>query len=122
MKSRIPKYTKRSTVLYNSSIHIAPLWKPHNLRALRIMSAVFTAAQVAKHNTESDCWVIIDGVVYDSTEWLMDHPGGKKIIMGLAGKDCTKHFNTLHSRGTKKKLLKGKFVKKMGTLASSARL
>ena len=86
------------------------------------MSAQFTAAQVAAHNTESDCWVIIDGVVYDSTEWLLDHPGGKKIIMGLAGKDCTKQFNTLHSRGTKKKLLKGKYVEKMGTLATAAKL
>ena len=53
------------------------------------MSGTYTAAQVAAHNTESDCWLIIDGVVYDSTEWLLDHPGGKKIIMGLAGKDCS---------------------------------
>ena len=34
----------------------------------------------------------------------------------------SKQFNTLHSRGTKKKLLKGKYVEKMGTLATAAKL
>ena len=79
----------------------------------------YTAAQVAAHNTADDCWVIIAGVVYDSTAWLADHPGGKKIIMDLAGKDVTKQFNALHSRGTKKKIKKGKYVTQVGVLAAA---
>jgi cytochrome b involved in lipid metabolism len=79
----------------------------------------YTAAQVAKHNTENDCWIIIDGKVYDSTQWLADHPGGKAIIMGVAGKDATKQFDALHSKRTKKKLLKGKFAPQVGVLAAA---
>ena len=79
----------------------------------------YTATQIAAHNTDKDCWVIIDGKVYDSTEWLSDHPGGKAIIMGVAGKDATKQFDALHSKRTKKKLLKGKFATQVGVLAAA---
>ena len=79
----------------------------------------YTLAEIAKHNTDKDCWVIIDGKVYDSTEWLKDHPGGKAIIMGIAGQDATKQFDALHSKRTKKKLLKGKFATQVGVLASA---
>jgi cytochrome b involved in lipid metabolism len=79
----------------------------------------YTSGEIAKHNTDKDCWVIIDGKVYDSTEWLKDHPGGKAIIMGIAGQDATKQFDALHSKRTKKKLLKGKFATQVGVLASA---
>ena len=79
-----------------------------------------TAQEVAKHNTATDCYLIIDGKVYDCTEWLTDHPGGKAIIMGVAGKDATKQFDALHSKRTKKKLTQqGKFAKQVGVLASA---
>jgi len=42
--------------------------------------------EVAKHKTADDCWVILNGKVYDVTKFLPDHPGGKKAIMLFAGK------------------------------------
>ncbi|KAG0221226.1 FAD binding domain-containing protein [Mortierella sp. GBAus27b] len=55
-----------------------------------------SAAEVAKHNTENDCWVIVNGQVLDVTKFLPDHPGGKKSIMIFAGRDASEEFNMLH--------------------------
>ena len=63
-----------------------------------IMSKEFTLEEIAKHNKEDDCWVIIDGSVYDLTSFLPDHPGGKKAIMTFAGRDATEEFDMLHDR------------------------
>ncbi|KAF8943396.1 hypothetical protein BGZ47_005470 [Haplosporangium gracile] len=55
-----------------------------------------SAAEVAKHNTPEDCWVIVNGQVLDVTTFLPDHPGGKKAILLFAGRDATEEFNMLH--------------------------
>merc|ERR1711971_855837 len=62
-----------------------------------------TAEEVAKHDKEEDCWCIVGGVVYDVTNFLKDHPGGKKAIMLFAGKDATEEFDMLHDRKVIKK-------------------
>jgi cytochrome b involved in lipid metabolism len=61
------------------------------------MPAKLTAAQVAKHATQSDCWVILHGRVYDVTRYLPFHPGGVDKLMKAAGKDATVLFNHYHS-------------------------
>lgn len=50
---------------------------------------LLNAEEVAKHNSEQSCHVIVHGKVYDVTEFLPDHPGGKGIILKYAGKDAT---------------------------------
>jgi flavocytochrome c len=57
---------------------------------------VWSWAEIAKHNTEDDCWVVVNGEVLDATSFLGDHPGGKGAIMLYAGKDATAEFNMLH--------------------------
>lgn len=56
----------------------------------------YTMAQIATHNTESSCWSVIRGGVYDLTSWIARHPGGKQAIMGLCGKDGTAAFERQH--------------------------
>ncbi|KAI0335386.1 hypothetical protein GY45DRAFT_1417679 [Cubamyces sp. BRFM 1775] len=60
------------------------------------MPRTFTLDEVAKHNSQSSCWVIIKDRVYDVTDFLPDHPGGTKIILKYAGKDATSAYEPIH--------------------------
>ncbi len=52
-------------------------------------------AEVAKHNSGTDCWLAIEGKVYDVTSFVAanQHPGGKAILQGC-GKEATTFFDT----------------------------
>jgi predicted heme/steroid binding protein len=56
----------------------------------------YTLADVGKHNKPDDCWVVVNGQVLDVTDFLPDHPGGKKAILIYAGRDATEEFNMMH--------------------------
>jgi cytochrome b involved in lipid metabolism len=56
----------------------------------------YTLKDVSVHNKKDDCWIIINGGVYDITKFLPIHPGGQILVMSVAGKDATDHFNELH--------------------------
>ncbi|KAE8076259.1 hypothetical protein FH972_014922 [Carpinus fangiana] len=53
---------------------------------------VFNLSQVSEHNTREDCWLIINGKVYDVTKFLEDHPGGDEVLLSGTGKDATDDF------------------------------
>ncbi|KAK7814675.1 cytochrome b5 [Quercus suber] len=53
---------------------------------------VYTLAQVSEHNTPKDCWLVIEGRVFDVTKFLEDHPGGDEVLLSATGKDATDDF------------------------------
>ncbi|KAJ5244640.1 hypothetical protein N7489_004736 [Penicillium chrysogenum] len=67
----------------------------------------FTREEIEKHNREDDCWIVLNGKVYDATSVLDWHPGGKTPIMAHAGKvhvDTTDEFASIHDDYAEKKL------------------
>jgi sulfite reductase alpha subunit-like flavoprotein len=53
----------------------------------------YDASEVALHNDdEHGYWMIIDGVVYDVTEFSHRHPGGRAIVLEHAGRDATRSY------------------------------
>ena len=48
--------------------------------------------QLAKHNTIESAWICVQGIIYDITNYVAKHPGGK-IIMDGAGKDATSLYS-----------------------------
>ena len=63
----------------------------------------FTVADVATHNSASDCYTIVGDKVYGLTDWINKHPGGADAIIGLCGIDGTAPFTKQHGTFDKAK-------------------
>ena len=61
-----------------------------------IPNRAISKAEVEKHNTWDDCWIIIHGAVVDVTDWHVNHPGGGETLVAKAGKDATLQFKLSH--------------------------
>jgi len=59
----------------------------------------YTIEGIANHSTRNDCWMAIDGKVYDVTNYIPMHPGGAMILQGC-GKDASNLFNSQSGSGT----------------------
>ncbi|KAL2918377.1 hypothetical protein HK105_201777 [Polyrhizophydium stewartii] len=60
------------------------------------MAKTITTDELARHNKETDCWIAVRGRVMDITRFLDIHPGGKRILLTVAGKDATVEFERHH--------------------------
>lgn len=46
-----------------------------------------------RESAKTKALVLISGIIYDVSEWIAKHPGGKSIIKSAIGKDATAMFN-----------------------------
>jgi isopentenyl diphosphate isomerase/L-lactate dehydrogenase-like FMN-dependent dehydrogenase/cytochrome b involved in lipid metabolism/hemoglobin-like flavoprotein/DMSO/TMAO reductase YedYZ molybdopterin-dependent catalytic subunit len=86
-------------------------WMVEEKEALEAPATVLTSApvaddnapsypleEIAKHSTEDDCWIILHGKVYDTSEFMADHPGGGNSILKVTGTDSSQVFDAIHSQ------------------------
>lgn len=59
-------------------------------------ASVLSMETVAMNDSEDSCWSVINGSVYDLTDWISSHPGGASRILGLCGIDGTSQFEGQH--------------------------
>jgi len=58
---------------------------------------IVTREELGKHNTPEDCWVQINDMVFDFTDFAEDHPAGSEAVTNLAGTDGTEAFLAVHT-------------------------
>jgi predicted heme/steroid binding protein len=56
----------------------------------------YTKEEVAAHASESSCWSIVNGDVYDLTSYISKHPGGSRNVLKICGRDGTSAFEGQH--------------------------
>ncbi len=57
-----------------------------------MVATKYSMDEIRKHDTEKDAWMVIDGYVHDITAFLVEHPGGKDILLDHLGKDASSIF------------------------------
>jgi fatty acid desaturase len=77
---------------YSKLVPLHPLPKNKTLEDL----PKYTMKQVAEKTTSAEMWIVIDELVYDITNFISKHPGGDKVLLNMAGKDCTDAFANYH--------------------------
>lgn len=55
-------------------------------------ATAYTLEDVAQHNSELDCWTVVEGRVYNIAPFVHQHPGGRKILQA-AGIEGTEIFS-----------------------------
>lgn len=60
-----------------------------------------TMAKVAQHGDASSCYTRVGDKVYDLTKWINEHPGGRRAILSICGKDGTEAFARQHGSSQK---------------------
>ncbi|XP_030454715.1 cytochrome b5-like [Syzygium oleosum] len=79
-------------------------------------SKVFTLAEVSEHNTTKDCWLVIEGKVYDVTKFMEDHPGGDEVLLSSTGKDATDDFEDVGHSSSARAMMDDFYIGEIDTL------
>jgi cytochrome b involved in lipid metabolism len=85
------------------------------------ITVVIDMNEVSRHNSLSNCWIVIDDLVYDSTNYIPEHPGGSQLIIDYCGRDASSAFHNKGGRrsdhsGSAKNILARYVIAKLGSV------
>lgn len=77
------------------------------------MTTFYTEEEVEKHNSADNCWFIANNNVYNVTDFLLKHPGGRFVLLSKGGQNVTKHYlrHPTHAKNIWKKYKIGEIAK-----------
>ena len=75
-------------------------------------SSNITIQELSLHNVATDCWINYEGIIYDITSFLPNHPGGVKAIAKYCGssEEFQKAFENRHGNDEIEILMKQPIV------------
>ena len=100
-----PNLTWRENEGVSELTHLCPALEQRTKAGKQGVLPMYTLAEVAKHSSVDDLWVVIDGLAYDLTTFVARHPGGVRPLRCMAGKDCTDVFANYHAARVYRQLL-----------------
>lgn len=62
-------------------------------------ASTYSFEEIASHNTNDDCWIVVDNTAYDITPYISQgtHPGGQTSLETACGQDVSESFQNSHS-------------------------
>jgi len=49
-------------------------------------------------------WIVVDDTIYDCSEYIEKHPGGRQIMRGFGGQDCSWQWWSFHGKSVMDKV------------------
>ena len=87
----------------------------------RLENSYITYEELSTHSTYSDAWISINGIIYDITNFIDQHPFGDT-FRGNLGTECGGLFSSSHSNTNVEKLLKSEAFLKHNKIVKIGRL
>lgn len=76
------------------ALHVLAADKEGDTQAATDTETVYTLEQVAAHDTQDDCWMAIEGKVYNITPYFAQHPTPPSVLTPWCGKEATEGMRT----------------------------
>ena len=83
-----------ASVASQETLTTPPAKNPALLSSSPTAPVTLSKTEIKKHNGSNDCWLMVNGGVYNVSNYLRFHPGGRFVIAPFCGKDATIAFNT----------------------------
>jgi cytochrome b involved in lipid metabolism len=76
-------------------IWVASLSLPDKSAATDVAAeTTYALDEIARHNSAGNCWMVIDGQVYDLSSYAERHPAAPDVFLAWCGKEATTAYRT----------------------------